>query len=84
MEHIDCSRIKAVYCIDLNQSYLDACRETYMNLKDFLVLKKSDLSDLENVLPAADSPYAEAFNEIASLHRDIEKDSLLKSMSAIG
>lgn len=126
LEHIDTSRIKTVYGIDINQNYLDVCKEKYKNLKDCLVLKKLDLSNLTNDLPSVDiiianlfieyigidafieqlsknpplyvscviqknpdinfvsnSPYIEAFNEISSLHRDIEKDSLVKAMRKI-
>lgn len=126
LEHIDTSRIKTVYGIDINQNYLEACKEKYKNLKDCLVLKKIDLSNLANDLPFVDiiianlfieyigidvfteqlsknpslyvscviqknpdinfvsnSPYTEAFNEISSLHRDIEKDSLVKAMRKI-
>lgn len=63
LQQIDCSRIKAVYGIDINQSHLDACREKYRNLKDLLVHKKSDLSDIENGFPAADMIIGNLFIE---------------------
>jgi len=127
LEHIDTSRIKFVYGIDVNQNYLEVCKEKYRNLKDNLVLKKLDLSSISNDLPVADiiianlfieyigidmflkqlskafpqyvscviqknpnidfisdSPYVKAFDGISTLHRDIEKDSLVRAMSKIG
>lgn len=127
LNHIDISQIKTVYGVDINQNYLDACKEKYINLKECLILKRLDLSKISNDLPMADiiianlfieyigidmfvkqlskkfptyvscviqknpdtdfvseSPYTEAFNEISALHRNIEKNSLVKSMNKIG
>lgn len=127
LEHIDSSKIKIVYGIDINENYLDTCKEKYKYLKDCLILKKLDLSNLANDLPmtdiiianlfieyigidifiqqlsknfppyvscviqknsdisfVSDSPYLKAFDEISLLHRDIERDSLIKAMSIIG
>lgn len=127
LEHIDKSRIKIVYGIDINQNYLEACEEKYKNLEGCLVLKKLDLSNISSDLPkvdiviadlfieyigidmftkqisknlpryvscviqknpnnnfVSDSPYIKAFDEISSLHKDIEKDCLIKAMSVIG
>ena len=127
LEHIDTSQIKTVYGIDINQNYLDVCKEKYRYLKDCLILKKLDLSNISNDLPMADiiianlfieyigidmfikqlskklptyvscviqknldtnfvseSPYEDAFDEISALHKDIEKDSLVKAMNKIG
>lgn len=127
LEHIDVSRIKVVYGIDINQTYLDVCREKYQNLGVNLVLEQLDISNLSNDLPVSDiwianlvieyiginiflkqlskvfppyvsiviqknsdinfvsdSPYAKAFDGISVLHTDIEKDSLIDSMSTIG
>ena len=126
LEHIDTSKIKKVYGIDINQNYLNVCKEKYKRLKDYLVLEKLDLSDISNELPAtdivianlfieyigidifakqllknppkyvscviqkntnndfvSDSPYIKAFDGISVLHKDIEKDSLVKAMSTI-
>lgn len=63
LEFIDNSRIKTVYGIDINKSYLDICNEKYKNLKDCLVLKKLDLSNLSNDLPKVDIVIANLFIE---------------------
>lgn len=127
LEHVDTSRIKVIYGIDINQNYLDACKEKYQNLEPNLILKRLDISNLSNDLPAtdilvanliieyigidtfikqlskifpsyvtiviqknsdinfvSDSPYSKAFDGISTLHQDIEKDSLVKSMSNSG
>lgn len=127
LEHVDMSRIKIVYGIDINQKYLDICKEKYQNLNAILVLKQLDISILTNKLPMtdilianliieyigidifikqistifpsyvsiviqkntdikfiSDSPYARSFDGISAIHRDIEKNSLIDSMSTIG
>lgn len=63
LEFIDNSQIKTVYGIDINQNYLDVCKEKYKNLKDCLVLKKLDLSNLSNDLPKVDIVIANLFIE---------------------
>lgn len=63
LEFIDNSRIKTVYGIDINKNYLDICNEKYKNLKDCLVLKKLDLSNLSNDLPKVDIVIANLFIE---------------------
>lgn len=127
LEHIDTSQIKVVYGIDINQNYLDICKERYRNLKDYLILENLDLSNVSNDLPVvdiiianmfieyigvdmflkqlvkdfpqyvscviqknpdtvfvSDSPYVNVFNGISTLHRDIEQNFLIESMSTIG
>jgi len=63
LEHIDSSNIKIVYGIDINQNYLDVCKEKYKNLNNCLVLKKLDLSNIANDLPVADIIIANLFIE---------------------
>jgi len=54
LEHVDASRLEAVYGIDINQDYLDACRHRFSGLGDTLILEKMDLTDEGIVLPRAD------------------------------
>lgn len=54
LEHVDTSRLDAVYGIDINQDYLDACRIRFSGLGDALILKKMDLTNEGIVLPEAD------------------------------
>ncbi|MFL0249531.1 class I SAM-dependent methyltransferase [Clostridium neuense] len=63
LDLIDNSRIKMVYGIDINKIYLDVCRKKYENLKDCLVLKRLDLSNLSNDLPKVDIVIANLFIE---------------------
>lgn len=63
LNHIDTSQIKTVYGVDINQIYLDACKEKYINLKDCLILKRLDLSKISNDLPMADIIIANLFIE---------------------
>lgn len=75
LEHIDKSRIKTVYGIDINKNYLDACKEKYKNLKDCLVLKKLDLSNISNDLPVADIVIANLFIEYIGIEMFIKQIS---------
>ncbi|WP_326907994.1 methyltransferase type 11 [Sedimentibacter sp. MB31-C6] len=73
LEHIDCSKIKVVYGIDINQDYLDVCKEKYKNLDDYLVLKKLDLADIANDLPVADIIIANLFIEYIGIDMFIKQ-----------
>ncbi|WP_234117722.1 class I SAM-dependent methyltransferase [Clostridium hydrogenum] len=75
LEHIDKSRIKTVYGIDINKDYLDTCKEKYRNLTDCLVLKKLDLSNISNDLPVADIVIANLFIEYIGIDMFIKQIS---------
>lgn len=75
LDLIDNSRIKMVYGIDINKIYLDACRKKYENLKDCLVLKRLDLSNLSNDLPKVDLIIANLFIEYIGI------DTFIKQLS---
>lgn len=75
LDLIDNSRIKMVYGIDINKIYLDACRKKYENLKDCLVLKRLDLSNLSNDLPKVDIIIANLFIEYIGI------DTFIKQLS---
>jgi len=77
LEHIDSTKIKVVYGIDINQNYLDVCKEKYKNLKDCLVLKKLDLSNISNDLPVSDIIIANLFIEYIGI------DMFIKQLSKI-
>lgn len=75
LDLIDNSRIKRVYGIDINKSYLDICKKKYKNLKDCLVLKKLDLSNLSDDLPKVDIIIANLFIEYIGV------DTFIKQLS---
>lgn len=75
LDLIDNARIKTVYGIDINKNYLDICKEKYKNLKDCLVLKKLDLSNLSNDLPKVDIIIANLFIEYIGI------DTFIKQLS---
>lgn len=49
LNHIDISQIQTVYGVDINQNYLDACKEKYINLKDCLILKRLDFINKQSL-----------------------------------
>lgn len=73
LEHIDSSKIDKVYGIDINQNYLDSCKERYENLKSCLVLKKLDLSNIKNDLPEVDIIIANLFIEYIGIDMFIKQ-----------
>lgn len=54
LEHIDKSKIKKVYGIDINSGYLETCRKRFGDLDDILDLICIDLTDNYSSLPYAD------------------------------
>ncbi|MFA9380298.1 MAG: class I SAM-dependent methyltransferase [Acetanaerobacterium sp.] len=63
LEHVDTGKIKTVYGIDVNESYLDACRERFAHLGECLCLQRADLSDPNEHLPTVDLVIADLFIE---------------------
>ena len=53
LEHIDKGKYKAVYGVDINQSYLNECRSRYISLGDTLEAICVDLLDDRLQLPCA-------------------------------
>lgn len=53
LEHID-PATRRVYALDINESYLRACRERYGTLGDTLVTQACDLSRADTLLPRCD------------------------------
>ena len=54
LEHIDKNRYRAVYGVDINLDYLQACRERYPELENVFKPICADLMDEELQLPGAD------------------------------
>lgn len=54
LNHIHAERIKKVYGVDINETYLAACLERYAKLGDIFQPIKADLTDPKTVLPEAD------------------------------
>lgn len=54
LEHINSTKIKTVYGIDINQSYLNTCKMRYPSLKNILKTLCIDLTDKAEKLPSAD------------------------------
>ncbi len=54
LEHIDTSKIKKVYGIDINQDYLMECKNRFNNLGDVLVTICTDLLNCDLQLPCSD------------------------------
>lgn len=54
LEHINCTKTKKVYGIDINKSYLKDCRKMYPNLNKILELIHYDLAADDVILPKSD------------------------------
>lgn len=63
LEHISSAAVKKVYAVDINERYLDVCRERYSYLGDAVEYICADVSDGEAVLPRADTVIADLFIE---------------------
>lgn len=53
LEHIDKSKIKKVYGVDVNQEFLAECKKRYESLEDVLETIRADLSDEHLQLPCS-------------------------------
>ncbi len=128
LEHIDCTKTKKVFGIDVNKDYLEACRKRYPNLNEILELIHCDLTDDNVILPKSDvlicnliieyigekkfakliqrnrenlnilsctiqindgngfvsrSLVQSAFDCLSEIHKDIDKNELIKELAAI-
>lgn len=54
LNHIDVARINKVYGVDINDEYLNKCRERFRYLGDTLVTIQADLTDKNTNLPHSD------------------------------
>lgn len=80
LEHIDTNKIEKVYAIDINESYLQSCKERYENLSGYIKLLFLDLSDNSAVIPGVDLIVADLFIEYVGIETFI--NHLLKSKPA--
>ena len=53
LDHIDKSKIKKVYGVDVNQEFLAECKKRYESLEDVLETIRADLSDEHLQLPCS-------------------------------
>lgn len=74
LEHIDSSRIKNAYGIDIFIKQLSKNSPRYVSC---VIQKNPDTTFV------SDSPYVGAFDKVSELHRDIEKKSLVEAMDTI-
>ncbi|WP_058300247.1 class I SAM-dependent methyltransferase [Gorillibacterium timonense] len=63
LEHVVDSKLRTVYGLDLNQEYLDVCRERFHHLEKRLVMLQVDLSDERESLPEVELVIANLFIE---------------------
>lgn len=63
LEHIDLSRTRRVYGIDVSATYLSACRQRFAVLGDRLSLMQMDLKEEASRLPQADTVIADLLVE---------------------
>lgn len=54
LEHIDTSKTKKVYAVDINKNYLDACLQRYGHMKNILEILCMDLNSDSVILPCTD------------------------------
>lgn len=54
LEHIDPEKIRRVYGIDINETYLEECESRFPALKETLICRCVDLTAEGNILPHAD------------------------------
>lgn len=63
LDHVDSGRIKRVYGVDINESFLEACAERYPQLKEILIPVLCDLQSEDIKLPQADIVIADLIIE---------------------
>ena len=78
LEHIDPEKIKKVYGVDINENYLNACRERYRELRDTFEGVLADITQEEYELPKADKAVANLFIEYVGY------DSFIKAVKKTG
>ena len=76
VEHINRSKYKAVYGIDINEEYLKAVAERYSDFSDVLTCMKIDLNNETEKLPHADLIIANVVVE--DIGYEVFKKSVLK------
>ena len=77
VEHINRSKYKAVYGIDINEEYLKAVAERYSDFSDVLTCMKIDLNNETEKLPHADLIIANLLVEYIGY--EVFKKSILKA-----
>lgn len=77
LEHVNPSKYKKIYGIDVNEEYLSAVRERYSGLVDILECRKIDLINETNKLPQAELVVANLFIEYVGY--EVFKSGVLKS-----
>jgi len=73
LEYINPIKIKTVYGIDINQNYLDVCRQRYDYLSSCLILENLDISNENINIPKVDLVIANLFIEYIGVKKFIKQ-----------
>lgn len=71
LEHISIGDFSKIYCIDINQNYLNKVKERYSNLENIIVLNAIDLNDLSVNLNQVDLVIADLLIEYVGINNFI-------------